>query len=70
MRTLSLGVVASPDSSANIFIFSLKDSCSGTGAGAARACASASRRARGSLRTDHVLFSHFGIRFLYTLLFE
>lgn len=50
--TLSLGVLASPDSSANIFIFSLKDNCSGIGAVDARACCSASRRARGSLYTS------------------
>lgn len=51
--SLSLGVLSSPDSSANIFIFSLNDSFSGT-ASPARCCCccccfSARRRVRGSL---------------------
>lgn len=50
--TLSLGVEASPASSANIFIFSLKESCSGMGCAVLRACCSARRRARGSLYTS------------------
>lgn len=51
--SLSLGVLSSPDSRANIFIFSLNDSFSGT-ASPARCCCccccfSARRRCRGSL---------------------
>lgn len=46
--SLSLGVLFSPDSSANIFIFSLNDSFSGTGSAFCFCCCSANRRVRGS----------------------